>query len=118
MLKSITDIQNILHNKFKGFNLIYTEPNEVYKNVDSIYARKKKKLYISVKFPISSLLQSLSLFNLLSFPVPIDDTSKHATQLLNLPPMLAITHDLQYYATFKNDDLDQFVKIKAYKLQV
>ena len=112
MLKSITDIQSILHNKFKGFHLVYTDPNEVFKNVDSIYARKNTKLYISVKFPISSFPQPLSLFHVLSFPVPINDTSNHATQLLNLPPFIAVTHDLQYYATFKNDDLDQCVKSK------
>ena len=50
MLKSITDIQNILHNKFKGFNLIYIEPNEVYKNVDSLYARKKRNFIFRLNF--------------------------------------------------------------------
>ena len=40
----INDIQDILRNKFQEFYLILTNPNDIYKNVNTFYTRNNTKL--------------------------------------------------------------------------
>ena len=113
MLQCIQDIQNILHDKFSGFHLIHTDPKEIYKNVQSIYARKGSKLFISVKFPVSPFPAPLTLYKVLSFPIPINETSNHATHLVDLPEFTALTSDMQYYSVLTSKDLTQCEKSRV-----
>lgn len=48
-------------------------------------------LYLTLKIPISYSQDSLTLYKVVSVPVPINDTSKHATQLLDVQDYFAIT---------------------------
>lgn len=106
MISTLNEIQEILNRKYPGFHLVYKDPTHIYHFVDTIFARKGLKLYVSVKFPISPFVKPLSLFKVISFPVPVNDTSDHATQLLNLPTYFAISHDLQYYTTLESQELN------------
>lgn len=107
MQTTLLDIQGILHSKFSGHYLILRTPEEIYKYVDFIFARQKLKLYVSVKFPMSSFQKAMSVFKVfLSFPIPINSTSNHATQLLDLPEVFAITSDFQFYTALKMDDFN------------
>ena len=54
----------------------------------------------------------LSLFNVLSFAVPVNDISNHATQLPELPEFFALTHDLQFYSTFQHVDFSTCTRTK------
>ena len=103
--KTVKDIQTILHNKFNGFHLVFTDTNDIYQNVQTIYARKGSKLYVALKFPIVPFQKPLSLFSVHSFSVPVNDSTNHATHLLNLPELFAVTHDYQFYVTFNQKDL-------------
>lgn len=103
--KTVNDIQQILNNKFSGFNLVFTDINEIYQNVQTIYARKGSKLYVALKFPIFPFQKPLTLFKVHSFPVPVNDSTNHATQLMDLSEFLAITYDKQFYTTFNQNDL-------------
>ena len=58
----IKEIQNILHDKFHGFHLILTNPQDIYKKVHTFYMRNDTKLFISVKFPISPFAEPLTMF--------------------------------------------------------
>ena len=62
--------------------------------------RHDSKLYVTVKFPVSPHSKPLSL----SYSVPVNDTSDHATQILDLPEFFALTHDTQFYTTFNHAD--------------
>ena len=112
MAKSISDIQDILKDKYQDFHLIYTDPKDIYKKAHTIFTRNNTKIYISVKFPISSFSEPLTMFNILSFPVPLNETSNHATHLVDLAEILAVTTDLTYYTTFKKQDLTKCTKTK------
>ena len=113
MLSScISDIQTILNNKFQDFHLIIKDPQEIYKKVHTLYTRNDTKLYISVKFPMSPFAEPLVMFKILSFPVPINETSNHATHLVDLPEILAVTNDLTYYTILNTQDLNQCTKGK------
>ena len=112
MSKCIYDIQKILKDKFHGFHLIFTNPNDIYRQVESFYSRNGARLYISVKFPISPFKKPLSLFKVASFPVPLNDTSSHATHLVNLPSFIALTSNMQYYTTLNEFQLNACQKSK------
>lgn len=107
METTMTSIQNILHEKFTGHYLISESLSEIYKMVDFVFARQGSKLYISVKFPVASFAQPLSLYKILAMPVPVNSTSNHATKLLGLPETLEVTSNLKYYTTFDLSELNQ-----------
>ncbi|CAG2252222.1 unnamed protein product [Mytilus edulis] len=62
-----------------------------------------KHLFISIKFPISTFVNPLTLYKINSYPVPINTTSNHATQLLDLPQYLVITSYNRQYAELSDD---------------
>lgn len=106
MLSTLKGIQEILHEKFPGFHLVYKDPALIYQYVSTIFARKGSKLYVSVKFPISPFSRPLLLFEILSFPVPVNETSDHATQLMQLPKYFAISQDSKHYTSLKSHELN------------
>lgn len=103
--QTMSEIQSILHNKYSGFHLIVADPVELYRNAQFFYARKAMQLYITVKFPIASRANALNLYRIISLPVPVNNTSQHATQLLDLPDYLAVTYHQQFYANIPNTKL-------------
>ena len=105
MLKTLQDIQSILDKKFPGFHLVYKNPSLIYHYIGTIFARKGSSLYVSVKFPISPFRRPLDLFKVKTFPIPVNDSTNHATQLLDTPDYFAITDDLQYYILFQDEEL-------------
>lgn len=74
--------------------------------------RNDTKLFISVKFPISPFAEPLTMFKILNFPVPINETSNHATHLVDLPEILAVTSSLEYYTTLNTQDLNKCSRSK------
>ena len=110
--KSINDIQSILNEKYQDFYLTHTDPKDLYKKVHTIFTRNSTSLYISVKFPISPYQEPLTMFKILSFPVPLNETSNHATHLVDLPDILAVTSDLTFYTTLTSGELTDCSKRK------
>ena len=45
---------------------------------------------------MSPFAEPLAMFKILTCPVPINETSNHATHLVDLPDILAVTRDLTY----------------------
>ncbi|XP_064617309.1 uncharacterized protein LOC135481413 [Liolophura sinensis] len=72
-----------------------------------LFARSKSRLYITIKIPISPIKSALSLFKIISVPVPINTTSPHASQLLGIDSYLAITTGNDYYTTIDKDTLER-----------
>ena len=108
--QAMNEIQTLMHMKYPGFHLIKHKPSKIYENAKFVYMRHDSKLYVTVKFPMSSHAKPLSLFKVLWYPVPVNDTSDHATQILDLPEFFALTHDSQFYATLKYSDFSSCTK--------
>ena len=102
---TISQIQTILNEKFRGFYLVHTSPSHFYSFANILYSRQHSSLFISVKFPISTFSNPLSMFKVLSYPVPINSTSPHATQVLDLPTYFVVTSDNQHFNTFSHEKL-------------
>lgn len=104
MLSTIDDIKKLIQLKFPNFHLGISDIKGIYTNCKFLFARKDMKLYITLKLPISSYKNSMSFYDILSIPVPINSSSEHATQILDLPKYFIITSDQQYYAALTTFD--------------
>ncbi|KAK3097343.1 hypothetical protein FSP39_008811 [Pinctada imbricata] len=82
---SIRQVQTIINEKFPHFHIIHKDPLYYFSYGDFLFSRSRSKLYLLLKIPISPFLKPLTVYNIYSFPVPINSTSKHATQLMDLP---------------------------------
>lgn len=56
------------------------------------------KLYITIKFPMITENSELNLYEILSYPIPINSSTTHASKVSNVPKYLAITKNKDYYA--------------------
>lgn len=102
---ALTNIQKILDEKYNGFHLTHTDPDEIYKSSKFVFAKKDNSLFITLKLPITSFKHTLQLFKIISLPVPINETSTHATQILNVPDYFVISSDHQFYLTLAEYEL-------------
>ena len=104
--KCLDHIQSVLHDKFKGLHLSKTLSQTPYDSLKFMYARKHSKLYITVKFPVTPFSEPMNLFEVKTYPVPVNHSTTHATQLLDLAEHFAISHDSQYYVDINKRELD------------
>ncbi|XP_076079746.1 uncharacterized protein LOC143049868 [Mytilus galloprovincialis] len=104
--KTINGILDILQRDYPKFHLLQNKPSMYYQNAKFFFTRHHSRLYITMKFPISSFSSALTLYQILSFPHPISqkNTTK-ASQILDLPTYVAITANHRHYTTFNYETL-------------
>ncbi|XP_067654068.1 uncharacterized protein [Haliotis asinina] len=112
--QTIHHLSSILSNKYPNFRLLQTNPTYYYSQAKFIFARTKSHVYISVKFPLSSLTQPFQMYSNISLPVPVNKTSAHSTQLLDILPYFAISSDSRYFLSLDSSTVascsgDEFV---------
>ena len=70
----------------------------MYNFLPFVWTYRPSGLFITIKFPlITSSLSKFDIYKVLTFPVPINDTSNHATLLSNVPPYLGFSQDNKYF---------------------
>ncbi|XP_033734065.1 uncharacterized protein LOC117323140 [Pecten maximus] len=102
---SLKQVQSIMVRKFPGFNIIHRNPLYYYSFANFLFARHHGNLYILLQIPISTFVKPLSLYKVYSFPVPLNATSTHATQLLGTPDYFFHTNDNQHFSVLSHDQL-------------
>ncbi|CAG2232505.1 unnamed protein product [Mytilus edulis] len=98
-------VQGILTKSYPGFYLTQLHPSFYYTNRNFMFMRNHSILYLTLRFPVSSHAQPLQLFKVISLPVPVNNTLKHATKLLDLPDFVALTHKHDYYLPLSSTQL-------------
>ncbi|XP_055958012.1 uncharacterized protein LOC130013243 [Patella vulgata] len=98
--RTLHQIHNLITRKYPQFKLLQPHAQYYYSNAQFILSRNRSKLYISLKVPIISNTHHLNLYEIVSLPVPINASSSHVTQLLDLQQYFAISHDHQHYVSF------------------
>ncbi len=101
--QTIHHIVHSLHEKYPNLYLQHVSPDYYYDNSDFLAMRSNTSLYVTLRFPISSQENHMSLFKVTSFPLPLNATSHHATVIANLPDSLVMTPDLRFYASLPHD---------------
>ena len=102
---TLHDIQRLLNQKYPGFHLACKTVQEIYKSVKFLYTRNNSNIYITIRFPLSYQQHPLTVYRIISVPVPINETSEHGTHLINLPKFLMVSHDSEFYATLSQEDI-------------
>ena len=80
---TISSVQQLLNSKYPGFYVTHPPVTQLYTSNKFLFVRQNNSLFITIKLPISAHKHNLKLFGVKSFPIPINTTSNHATQLLN-----------------------------------
>lgn len=93
---TITSIQNMLIRQYPKYSLIATDPKNYFSYADFSVIRQNNSLLITIQFLISAF-QKFELYKIYTFPIPINESSSHATHLQNVPDYLAITFDRQFF---------------------
>lgn len=73
-------VQN--HLSVQGFHVVRQSPQYYYKYGSFTVTRGSHSVFISLKFPITFHKDPFKLYKILSFPLPINDTSRDATQIV------------------------------------
>lgn len=108
--KAMGDIQTILENEELGYKLVTTDPRYYYQFAKFTMLRNESVMYIAIRFPLATYEQSFSAYKVMSFPVPINDSENHASQLLNLQDYLLVSKDKQFYTTLSEKTMAQCQK--------
>jgi hypothetical protein len=107
LTKTIADIQQILDTDNMGYKIIIKDPSYYYKFAKFTILRNNSVLYLSVQFPLATYASSFTTYKVMSFPVPINHSLNHASQLLNLPDYLLISKDKEFYTTLSDKTMAQ-----------
>jgi len=102
---TLNDVQSLLSLKYPGFYVATKSASSLYHNAKFLYTRNNSILYLTLKIPISHMEDPMELFKIISVPVPVNDTSKHATQLLDVPDYFAMSRDQQFYVHLSESQL-------------
>ena len=97
----IQQIQNRLHTKYQ---VIHTSPEFYYENRLFVFGQKNGKIYITLKFPFSTENSTLKVYQIKTVPVPVNHSSDHGTQLLDLPKYMAINSARKHYLLLSETD--------------
>jgi len=113
LLHVIAKVSDAISSERPMFKLMHNSPAYYYKHADFMLHKSHTKVLITVRFPVTTHDQPLQLFKILSYPVPINSTSLHATKIMDLPMYLAVNEDFSTYATFtenaiQNCDHDKY----------
>ena len=95
---TIARINNRLRRSSSQLAVKDLSPKDVYSWTNFIWTFKNESLFITVKFPLVSPISHVQVYQIYSLPVPFNQSSNHATSLLNLPDYLALTKDRHYYS--------------------
>lgn len=89
----------MLIRQYPKYSLIATDPKNYFSYADFSVIRQNNSLLITIQFLISAF-QKFELYKIYTFPIPINESSSHATHLQNVPDYLAITFDRQFFVGF------------------
>ena len=111
VLKStLLQITSHLSNSQAHFALTHPTVNYYYRNADFVASLKNNAVFITVNFPVSSLKYTFTLFHVTTFPVPVNHTSMHATQLVHVPHYIAIAQDQSSFMELTDE---QYIQCKG-----
>lgn len=102
-------VQN--HLSVQGFHVVRQSPQYYYKYGSFTVTRGSHSVFISLKFPITFHKQPFKLCKILSFPVPINNNSRNATQIVDINDYFLISADERYHVSLPRSTINQCIGI-------
>ena len=105
--KVITDTLNFVQNHLTslGFHVLKQQPHYYYEYGQFTLARKNLSLFISLKFPPHYFI--FDAYKVLSFPVPLNQTSTDATQIRDIKDYFIIASNRHFHTSFSRIAFDR-----------
>ena len=89
--ETLNHLKDLLNTKYPEFHIVNTNMNYYYETLTVNTVRSGNTIFITISIPISSSHNIFKLYQVLSFPVPLNHTTKHATQLSETSPYIAVS---------------------------
>ena len=96
--RTIKSINSKLASKHARLTARSLSARDFYDFDNFVWTFRNNSVFISVKFPLVTAFSVVDIFKTYSFPVPINSTASHCTQIVNLPTYIAFSRDHFYYA--------------------
>ncbi len=113
LVHTLSKIQHTLTNRFPNFHIANIDARSYYQSANFLFGRRGSKLFITLKIPLTSFKSTLYMYKVRSYPVPINKTSSHASQILDLPDYYISTESNDYYSFVSSADLAVCTRKKA-----
>lgn len=97
LVNTLTDIEGMLKSTHHSFRIATTDYKYYYSQPNFLFARDSNNIYITIKIPLTHVDSPFDLYDVISLPVPVDNSTTHATQLLELPDLLGVTRNRNYF---------------------
>ena len=100
--RAIGEVSNYLTTAYPKFKVAFSSPAFYYDNIKPMFTLKNDELTVYVRIPVVSGEHLFRVYEVLSFPVPINMAQKDALQIVNLPAHVAVSLTRQYYKPLVN----------------
>ena len=103
LTKIMDEISGSLWNNYgRTIWLAQRDPHYYYHTADFSYVRvNDTSVAITINFPLTQFRQRFEWYRPIPFPLPVSSDSEHATVLMDVPLVFAISQDKQFYAEFQ-----------------
>ena len=107
--RAIARVNYHVNLKYPGYSITQNNIDYYYGAQTVIFARNFDSLFITLNFPISSSTNVFQVYQVLAFPVPLNTSTTHATQLLSHPSYFAKAEKNDYFIEIPSFHYDQCV---------
>ena len=90
-----------------GYQVLRQTPQYYYEFGKFSIMRRNLSIFISVKLPITPHNVRYNVFKILVFPVPVNESSPHATQLFDVNDYFVISSNHQFHTALSQSALNQ-----------
>lgn len=112
MSKALRLVKYTLLANNPSFKLLHQKPSFYYNHADFSLHKSNHAILITVKFPISSLAQPFKLYEIIHYPLPINNTVTHSTMIEDLPAYIASNE--QHYISLPRNIFSECDKSKHF----
>ena len=104
--ENIHKVSETIYQRFPQLHLVQHDPTFYLQSELFLFRRHHNKFYITIFFPVSVYQNLFQLYQIKTIPVPLNASSQHVSQLLDLPEILAINKVDDVYTTLSQSDLN------------
>lgn len=91
MLKgALEQVQEVLSDRYPNLYIVHSDPEVFYQHTISKLIRFRNSLFITIDIPVVSGYHKYLLYEILTIPVPITDSTNHSTLAVNLPDYIGL----------------------------
>ncbi len=105
--KALDQVQSVLMDRHPNFYVVHKDSAFYYQHTVSTVYRYKDSILITIDIPVVAGYHKYLVHEVLSVPVPIDDSKNHSTIALGLPDYIGLDLHSNSYVELQSKQYDQ-----------